>query len=69
VEHISGIYNKMADVAPRRHSLDPPTGRILDDVPTQQQDYNKSLFGTAQKAIDFGFVALTTNERIRFWKA
>jgi hypothetical protein len=27
------------------------------------------LFGTAQKAIDFGVVASATNERIRFWKA
>ena len=38
-------------------------------MPTQQQDYIKSLFGTAQEAINFGVVASTTNERIRFWKA
>jgi hypothetical protein len=50
-------------------SVPTPTGRILDDVLTQQQDYIKSLFGTAQKAIDFRVVASTTNERIRFWKA
>jgi hypothetical protein len=41
----------------------------LDNVPTQQQDYIKSLFGTAQKAINFGVVGSTTNKRIRFWKA
>jgi hypothetical protein len=41
----------------------------LDAVPPQQQGYIKNLFGTAQSAIDFGVVASTTNERLRFWKA
>jgi hypothetical protein len=41
----------------------------LDAVPPQQQSYIKSLFGAAKSAIDFGVVALTTNKRIRFWKA
>jgi hypothetical protein len=44
VEHISGIYNTMADVASRRHSLD-------------NASYVKGLFGAAKSAIDFGVVA------------
>jgi hypothetical protein len=41
----------------------------LNAVPPQQQGYIKSLFGAAKSAIDFGVVASTTNERMRFWKA
>jgi hypothetical protein len=76
VEHISGIFNNMVDVASRKHNTDRKhfltdfsARGLLDAVPVQRQSYIKNLFQTAQSAIDFGIVASTLNERTRFWSA
>ena len=81
IDHISGLFNVMADVASQKHSTDPhtflsnfsttsPTSEhLLDIVPIQRQAHIQALFRSMSKSLGNGVVASTKRERLRFWSA
>ena len=81
VDHISGIYNTLANYASREHSTNPyaflnfshtntpPTGTLLDIVPIQQQDFIQNIFCIKNTDINNSVVEATKRERLHFFGA